>query len=84
MIWSKVMSEQEISPTSKKALDLLDISLKVLSNSGGKAKLTPKQFSLLAQVKVKIKGVKIGIITPDKLLEALNQLNAELKTTFKL
>ncbi|KGJ87932.1 hypothetical protein [Colwellia psychrerythraea] len=78
------MSEEKISPTSKKALASLDAALKVLNKHGKKAKLTAKQFSLQAQVKIKIKGVKKGFVSPDKLLEALNNLNAELKTTFKL
>ncbi len=78
------MSEEKISPTSKKALASLDAALKVFNKSGKKAKLTAKQFNLLAQVKTKIKGVKKGIVTPDKLLEALNTLNTELKTSFKL
>lgn len=80
----KVMSEKQIKPTSKKAIELLDIALQVLNKSGGKAKLTAKQFDLLIQVKVKINGVKKGLVTPDKLLEALNKLNTELKTSFKL
>jgi len=76
------MGDDKIEPTSKKALQMLDASLKVFDESKNKAKFTPKQFNLVADVKVKIKGVKLGVVTPDKLLEALNKLNEELKTTF--
>lgn len=69
------------SPTNKKPLKLLDAALKVLETTGAKAKLAAKQFSLLATVKIKIKRVKKGVVTPDKLLKALNKFNAELKTS---
>ncbi len=78
------MQEDKIDPTSKKGLKVLTASLKVFKSSRKKAKFTPKQFVLLADVKVKIKGVKKGGVSPDKLLEALNKMNKALKTTFKL
>lgn len=77
------MGDDKINPTSKKGLAMLDASLSVFEGAKNKAKLTAKQFSLMADVKIKIKGVKQGIVSPDKLLESLNALNKELKTTFK-
>lgn len=78
------MSEDKIKPTSKKGLNALTASLKVFDAASKKAKLTAKQFALVGDVKVKIKGVKKGLVTPDKLLQALNKMNKALKATFKL
>ena len=57
--------------------------LKMLEEMGEKPKFTAKQFQLVAKVKVTIKGVKKGLITQDKLIAALNELNASLKMSFK-
>ena len=55
----------------------------MLEEMGEKPKFTAKQFQLVAKVKVTIKGVKKGLITQDKLIAALNELNASLKMSFK-
>ncbi|SFD33951.1 hypothetical protein [Pseudoalteromonas denitrificans] len=68
----------------KQKVKALKQALTLLDEMGNKPKMTAKQFQLITKVKVTLKGVQSGTVTLDKLIDALNKLNASLSETFKL
>ena len=68
----------------KDTLKTIKASLSILKVIGSKPKLTPEQFMNLKKVKKNIIGVSSGTSTLGDLLESLNELNKELKKTFKI